>query len=795
MNRPLFFSGLSLFLAILFCEITDALFPTTVYTVAGIVILISLVCSIIFLCLFLSKRKGLFLTLVLISFFFALGCLLRQATDIRMTAVKHAYIGQTVTTSFTVEEEPYISGYRRKCIAKSTDFPYKVFLYLPEGYSAKTGDIIEGSFKIEAPPDGNRYFIDGIIMEANTVEIFSHGSPKIRPLQYYGEKITAYAEAILGKLFGGYSAFVESILLGGSGRLSDTRWLDLKGSGLLHITCVSGLHISIFISSVALAFSKLKRPKLSFALTAVCVFTVLVVCSFSPSSVRASMTGLTMLAYDKKVSRPDGLNLLGLPMIILLCSNPFYAIDVSFLLSFSAVTGIHLFNKRVHSSLITRITAETGKLPSKPMKWLVQALSLSIVCTVSTMPVSIIFFDSAVTASVLSGVICLWAVTPIYVCSLICLLLAPLPFADFLVQPLAFTVKKGVSYIMSIAEILSDLETSVFDLSQIDLSDFSLKGLDTNFAMWFAIFIVAVFIALLFRPFKDKKAKVGKPGKAWILLLVAVILVGAYFIQNAQSDGVVDPDSVTVGFVDVGQGSCSVVIKDDFTAIIDCGGTTEPGKEAVRFIQRYGDGEIDVMIISHLHADHVNGITDILSSVEVEKIYVPYTAGDEIYEDELFTAAATYGVYVEQLEEDMTISENGIELQLYTQHLDPDNDQNDNSIVTKAVYDNFSVLFTGDIGKKAEKVIIDIYPDLTAEVLAVPHHGSSSSSTAAFLATVQPNLSIISVSEDTSYGHPTPAAIERLEVYGDILCTKDCGNIRIISDGYDYEIFTDNEIN
>jgi competence protein ComEC len=373
-------------------------------------------------------------------------------------------------------------------------------------------------------------------------------------------------------------------------------------------------------------------------------------------------------------------------------------------------------------------------------------------------------------------------------------LLAPLPVADFVVQPLAFTVKKGVSYIMSISEILSDLETSVFDFSQIDLSDFSLKGMDTNFAMWFAIFIVAVFIVLLFRPFKDKKAKMGKPGKIWILLLVAVILVGVYFIQNSQSDGVIDPDSVTVGFVDVGQGSCSVIIKDDFTAVIDCGGTTEPGEEAIRFIQRYGDGEIDVMIISHLHDDHVNGITDVLSSAKVGKIYVPYTAGDETYEDELFTAAAMFDVYVEQVEEDMVISENGIELELYTQHLDPANEQNDNSIVVKLLYNDFSTLFTGDIGKKAEKAIVNLYPTLTAEVLAVPHHGSASSSTEAFLATVQPRLSIISVAEKNSYGHPTPAAMERLEIYGDILCTKDCGNIRIISDGYDYEIYTDNEI-
>ena len=347
---------------------------------------------------------------------------------------------------------------------------------------------------------------------------------------------------------------------------------------------------------------------------------------------------------------------------------------------------------------------------------------------------------------------------------------------------------------MNISEILSEFDISEFKISDLDLSGLSSLNLDSNFAMWFAIFIAAVFIILLFRPFKDKKAKMGKPGSGWILILVAAILLGAYFLRGNRADGTIDPDGVTVGFIDVGQGSCNVIIQGDTTAVIDCGGTDSPGQNAAEFIRQYGDGEIDFLIITHLHSDHSNGIADLTEELSVGAIYIPYTQGDELYEDRLFTAAEMNNIPVREVDEDLVLEIGIADLTLYSGHLDDGySDQNDNSLLSVLELNDFSVMFTGDISSKAEGVFIDVYPLVTADILSVPHHGSKYSSSAKFLQSVSPCLSIISVSADNSYGHPTPEALGRLSKYGEVLATKDCGTIRIVSDGYDYEIYTENE--
>jgi competence protein ComEC len=149
---------------------------------------------------------------------------------------------------------------------------------------------------------------------------------------------------------------------------------------------------------------------------------------------------------------------------------------------------------------------------------------------------------------------------------------------------------------------------------------------------------------------------------------------------------------------------------------------------------------------------------------------------------------------VREVDEDLVLEIGIADLTLYSGHLDDGySDQNDNSLISVLELNDFSVMFTGDISSKAEGVFIDIYPLVTADILSVPHHGSKYSSSAKFLQSVSPCLSIISVSADNSYGHPTPEALGRLSKYGEVLTTKDCGTIRIVSDGYDYEIYTENE--
>ncbi len=793
MNRPIFLSGLAMLLTILVCELTRNIFPSEYYICIATAIF-TIAAGLSLLWVFFRTKRSVFLTLAIACAFGVMGCVCWHATASRITDSQGRFLTTTQPVAITLVSSPEISGMGSTAYAESEEFDYRIRVYLPASIDAKMGDTVSGDIYFTQLYNESFYRSDRVIMyaRASSDSTIIEGDQGL--VQKFTTSLSRYIENASAAVFGEYSPFVESIMLGGSDRLSDARRSELRGAGLLHITCVSGLHISILISVMTLLLSRMKKKGLSFAITLAAVTVILLLCSFSPSSVRASMTGLTMLAYRKSPYRPDGLNLLGLPMLLLLFYNPLYAVDVSFLLSFSAVAGIHIFYDRVYGSLITRLTAESGKIPTRPVRAIAQSFALSLVCTVTTAPVSMIFFDSAVTASVISGVICLWAITPIYTLSLLCIILYPIPFADLLISPMAFTVKKGVSFIMNISEILSEFDISEFKISDLDLSGLSSLNFDSNFAMWFAIFIAAVFIILLFRPFKDKKAKMGKPGSGWILILVAAILLGAYFLRGNRADGTIDPDGVTVGFIDVGQGSCNVIIQGDTTAVIDCGGTDSPGQNAAEFIRQYGDGEIDFLIITHLHSDHSNGIADLTEEFSVGAIYIPYTQGDELYEDRLFTAAEMNNIPVREVDEDLVLEIGIADLTLYSGHLDDGySDQNDNSLISVLELNDFSVMFTGDISSKAEGVFIDVYPLVTADILSVPHHGSKHSSSAKFLQSVSPCLSIISVSADNSYGHPTPEALGRLSKYGEVLTTKDCGTIRIVSDGYDYEIYTENE--
>ena len=117
---------------------------------------------------------------------------------------------------------------------------------------------------------------------------------------------------------------------------------------------------------------------------------------------------------------------------------------------------------------------------------------------------------------------------------------------------------------------------------------------------------------------------------------------------------------------------------------------------------------------------------------------------------------------------------------------------NNNSMVCKLIYKNFSMLFTGDIEEIAEKAILEKYTDnniLEANVLKVAHHGSKTSSTIDFLKTVSPKISLIGVGEDNSFGHPSKSTINNLNALNcKIYRTDKNGEITITSNGENIKI-------
>ncbi len=179
--------------------------------------------------------------------------------------------------------------------------------------------------------------------------------------------------------------------------------------------------------------------------------------------------------------------------------------------------------------------------------------------------------------------------------------------------------------------------------------------------------------------------------------------------------------------------------------------------------------KVDYIIISHFDTDHCKGFEYVMNNINVKNIIISKQPEDsENYKEFL--------KIVKKRKINIIVVDNGdkifIEKNLYIYILWPDSDNfvsenalNNNSIVCKVVYNNFSMLFTGDIEKIAEEQIIKLYENsnaLKSTVLKVAHHGSKSSSIEEILEKIKPKIALIGVGESNKFGHPNDGVIERL---------------------------------
>ena len=296
-------------------------------------------------------------------------------------------------------------------------------------------------------------------------------------------------------------------------------------------------------------------------------------------------------------------------------------------------------------------------------------------------------------------------------------------------------------------------------------------------------------------------------GKIWrwrrlLAVCLAILLViaagcggqGKTAVEPQKASGQSTAGTVTVKVLDVGQGDAILIRTGGQTILIDTGDV--PAREQlVKYIKNEGITVIDKLIITHPHADHLGGAAAIFDNFTVRQVY---DSGQ----------TTTSGLYRQYLE---TVQKKNIPFSVLTagQMVDigggallkvlapekpyiqgTESDLNNNSIVVKLVYGNFSMLLTGDAEKEAEERMLKSGSvELKSTILKSAHHGSSSSSTPAFLAAVAPEAVIISVGANNDYHHPHPSTLKKynerkLKIYR----TDKDGTVTVTTDGKGYTI-------
>lgn len=240
--------------------------------------------------------------------------------------------------------------------------------------------------------------------------------------------------------------------------------------------------------------------------------------------------------------------------------------------------------------------------------------------------------------------------------------------------------------------------------------------------------------------------------------------------------------TLTVTWLDVGQGDAAVIQCGGQSMLID-GGKPEKSSYIYAWLQQHGLSYLDVIVATHVDADHIGGLSGALNYASVGTAYCPETTGTT----ETFQS---FVKYLAKRDRNITVPTAGETFALggaQVQILGPlhsAEDSNDNSIVLKVSFGATSFLFTGDAERAEEQDLLNAGVNLQSTVLKVGHHGSDSSTSYPFLRAVAPQYAVISVGAGNSYGHPTEAVLSRLRDAGVTTFRTDMqGEITAVSDG------------
>ncbi|MEN6460153.1 MAG: ComEC/Rec2 family competence protein, partial [Syntrophomonas sp.] len=246
-----------------------------------------------------------------------------------------------------------------------------------------------------------------------------------------------------------------------------------------------------------------------------------------------------------------------------------------------------------------------------------------------------------------------------------------------------------------------------------------------------------------------------------------------------------------VHFIDVGQGDAILVQAPEGENMLIDAGDNDYGSQVVDYLHSQGVKNLDIVVGTHPHADHIGGMDTVINSFPVNNIYLPrMTHSSRSFEDVLM-AVKSKGLKIKTARAGIIIPLKGVQSTFIAPVGEKYEDLNNYSAVIKLNYGLKSFLLTGDAEHESENEMIASGVDLKATVLKVGHHGSTSSTGYKFLKAAAPEYAIIMVGRDNPYGHPHQETLNRLSDAGiKILRTDQNGTIVISTDGKNINIKT-----
>ena len=554
---------------------------------------------------------------------------------------------------------------------------------------------------------------------------------------------------------------VEAVVTGSREALSDSYTSSLQRTGLAHTVAVSGMHLSFLAGALSMLLRKNRRRAALVILPVILLFTL--VAGSTPSVVRSAvMVALLQLAPLLGRERDD-FTALGAAALLLLVQNPYAAAGVGLQLSFASVAGILLFSGDIQERLLARLRLKKAdklsprRLYNAAVRFIVSVFSATLGALVFTTPLCAVYFDKVSLIAPLANLLTLWAVAAVFCGGLAAGALGALCLPAGRLA--AWAAVPFARYLGAVVPALSKIP-------------FAAIPSGTVYAMLWLLLVYLVLALALVLP--GKKRIVIPTACCVSALCAALLFTNLTFRAGAMQ----------VWVLDVGQGQSVLIRAGEGLVLVDCGGDAyeNAGDIAADRIQALGRSTLDLLVISHYHADHANGIPELLDRIGVKEIALPDVEEDSVLRRRILEQAGTRGIPVRFVREDAVL-ELGADTALTLYPPLGEGSTNELGLTVLCSAGDFDVLLTGDMGASVEKLLVEYASLPDVELMVAGHHGSRYANSRLLLETVRPDTAVFSVGEDNEYGHPAQETIDRfVQIGADLYRTDRMGTVTVIAE-------------
>ncbi len=556
----------------------------------------------------------------------------------------------------------------------------------------------------------------------------------------------------------------KGLILGKTQEIEESIKENFRIVNISHILAISGLHVTYIVMLITIISQRLIGKKYGTVFLIVVLIFYMFLVGFTPSIVRACIMGILVNLAFLVHKKNNFWNSLALSLLLILINNPYSILNIGLQLSYLATIGIVSFSRKIRkkidnfkflkNNLVIRKNNKIQTLVNK----IKDNLSVMFSAQILILPIMIYNFNIIGTYFIISNLLVSVIIGTTIFLSIL------LVTSSFIFFPISKILSHILTILLQLLIIISNISKLPF--SKIYIPTPSILSIILYYVMIYVLnFLDNVYskesdsyyrirnlIAIFKYRIRKNRLRVKKVIIATFVLMIIINII---------------PKNLKVHFIDVGQGdSTFIVTPHNKTILIDGGGSLNKNfdvgeKTLVPYILDRGYTKIDYIFVSHFDFDHVGGILSILEELKVGKIIIGKQFENSENYEKMIKIARKKKVEIIQVDKENDIVIDEVKFNIIwpdKENIIKENSLNNNSLVMKMIYKNFSMLFTGDIEEIAERKIIDTYKDnsdiLKSDVLKTAHHGSKTSSINEFLKLVKPKIALIGVGKTNTFGHP-----------------------------------------